>query len=121
MIRTPLVPKVSLRCMAAKIDSRVFSSAHTPPKPAVLSRPTFRPSSFLPLKRASGVASSIRVAAKIVALAVAGSGVVRIAGAYDSHLVRVVPAVLLHRQAVLPCLADIAAVDFGSPFRRAKR
>ncbi len=57
-MRTPLVPKVSLRCMAAKIDSRVFSSAHTPPRPAVLSKPTFRPASFLPLKRASGVASS---------------------------------------------------------------
>ena len=56
-MRTPLVPKVSLRCIAAKMASRVFSSAHTPPSPAVLSRAIFRPDSFFPLKRASGVGS----------------------------------------------------------------
>ena len=58
LMRTPLVPKVSLRCMAAKMDSRVFCSAHTPPSPAVLSRPVLRPASFFPLRRISGVASS---------------------------------------------------------------
>ena len=33
----PLTAKVSLRCMASKSDARVFSSAHTPVRPAVLS------------------------------------------------------------------------------------
>ena len=61
------------------------------------------------------------MAAEIVALAVAGSRVVRVAGAHDSHLVRVVPAAVLHRQAVLPGLADVAAVDFGSPFHSAQK
>ena len=120
-MRTPLVPKVSLRCMAAKMDSRVFSSAHTPPRPAVLIRPIFSPTSFFPLKRASGVASKRRMATKIIALAVARCRVVRVAGTHNSHLVRVVPAAVLHGQAVLPGLADVAAVDFGSPFHSAQK
>src|SRR6516165_592296 len=33
LMRTPDVPNVSLRLNAAKIDSRVFSSAHTPVRP----------------------------------------------------------------------------------------
>ena len=61
------------------------------------------------------------MAAEIVALAVAGSRVVRVAGAHDSHLVGVVPAAVLHRQAVLPGLADVAAVDFGSPLHPAQK
>src|SRR6266446_354456 len=56
-MRTPLVPKVSLRCMAAKIASRVFSSAHTPPRSDVASNAGSRPASFFPLKRICGVAS----------------------------------------------------------------
>ena len=67
------------------------------------------------------MASERPCAAEIIALAVAGSRVVRVAGAHDSHLVRVVPAALLHRQAVLPSLADVTAMDFRSPFHPAQK
>ncbi len=59
LMRTPLVPNVSLRFIAAKMASRVFSSAHTPPSPDVENLSDVMPECFSPLRRASGVASSM--------------------------------------------------------------
>ena len=53
----PLTAKVSLRCMASKIEARVFSSAHAPVSPA---GPIVRgsiPAVRTPDRRISGVAS----------------------------------------------------------------
>ena len=44
--------------MAAKIASRVFSSAHTPPNPDVENLSDVIPECFSPLSRPCGVASS---------------------------------------------------------------
>ena len=49
----PLTAKVSLRCMALKIDSRVFSSAQTPVRPAVLMVRTSMPPTRTPDMRRS--------------------------------------------------------------------
>ena len=61
------------------------------------------------------------MAAKIVALAISGGRVVRVASAHNSHFVGIVSAAVLHRRAVLPGLADVAAVDFGSSLRSAQQ
>ena len=53
------------------------------------------------------------MAAEIVGLFVGDDGVVRVARAHDPELVRVVAAAVLHPEAILVRLADIAAVDPG--------
>ena len=54
----PLTANVSLRCMASNSDARVFSSAHTPVRPAVLSvRESKKLATRLPDMRTSGVPS----------------------------------------------------------------
>ena len=119
-MRTPLVPKDSLRCIPAKMDSRVFSSAHTPPSPAVLSRPILRPVSFAAQTQ---VRCGIRepMAAKIITLAVTGSRVVRVAGAHNSHLCRGCtcdcPALPMP---FCQASRNVAAVDFGVRSRPAE-
>ena len=57
-MRTPLVEKVSLRCMAAKMASRVLSSAHTTLRPAGVIQRLFSPRPP-PFWRLSGVSSKV--------------------------------------------------------------
>ena len=80
LIRTPLVPKVSLRCMAARSPRGVFSSAHTPPSPEVANWSIDRPWVFTPLMRACGVASSKAMTSEKVGLCMRRGGTVGITG-----------------------------------------
>ena len=61
------------------------------------------------------------MASEVTGLAVSSSGVVGVGRAHHSHLVWVDAKGLLHAQAVLPSLADVAAVNFGIPVHIAQK
>jgi hypothetical protein len=60
----PLTAKVSLRCIASKIDARVFSSAQTPVRPAVSMVRTSMPASRRPDMRISMLESTAPIVPK---------------------------------------------------------
>ena len=115
----PLTAKVSLRCMASKIEARVFSSAHTPVRPAVLS---VRASNIPADQRAGHArldrAVSERMAAEEVVLAIGDGGVVRVRRGAEAELVRIEALGVLHREAVLQRLPGVAADDVRNAARQ---
>ena len=118
LMRTPLEPKVSLRCHGGEDGfARVLFSAHTAPRPAVLSRPIFAP-------------------VNLFAQPDLGRGIHESHGPQNNqfdcnrqpccneslapttpHLGGVVSATVLHCHAVLPGFTNVAAVDLWSAFR----
>src|SRR5271165_2909243 len=112
----PLTPNVSLRYMASQMDSRVFSSAHTPVSPpGFSSRESMVFPSMTPAIRLSTVPSTTEVV-----LAVRAAGVVRVGARGHAELVGVVAAGVLPGYAVFVGLAGKTSLNVinAADFRR---
>ena len=114
----PLTAKVSLRCIASKIEARVFSSAHTPVRPAVPNAAWVHAgvdrAGHAQLDRPVGRA----MRAEEVVLTVGNDGVVRVRRGTEAELVRIEALGVLQREAILQRLPGVAADDVRNAARR---